>query len=147
MDRSFIQRDGKGSCKAPCGRAVSPEHYKIHFYLSVSNLSNDLHITQTLTLLKRISPRTDQLSELIYRFEFPEAPGALNKFLQTVNHFNQGWSISLFHYRNHGHDVGRVLMGIIVNEDEREAFNVFLDKLDYKNTDETNNPAYLQFLR
>mmetsp|Transcript_20799 Transcript_20799/g.18949 ORF Transcript_20799/g.18949 Transcript_20799/m.18949 type:complete len:116 (+) Transcript_20799:335-682(+) len=50
--------------------------------------------------------------ELIYRFEFPESPGALNNYLQTLTQFNQGWNILLFHYRNHGHDFGRVLVAL-----------------------------------
>jgi threonine dehydratase len=87
-------------------------------------------------------------NELVFRFEFPEAPGALNTFLQTLQRFNQGsWSISLFHYRNHGHDFGRVLVGLLVKPSEMEAFNVFLDQLGYSYYDETNNKAYLQFLK
>jgi threonine dehydratase len=85
--------------------------------------------------------------ELVYRFEFPEAPGALDKFLHTLNHFNQGWSISLFHYRNHGHDFGRVLVGLLVQPGEKVAFETFLDKLGYTFYDETDNVAYEQFLR
>jgi threonine dehydratase len=89
-----------------------------------------------------------QATELLYRFEFPESPGALNKFLQTINHFNQGWSISLFHYRNHGHDFGRVLVGLLVHKDEKIAFvNDFLDKLEYTYYEETENIAYTQFLK
>jgi threonine dehydratase len=87
------------------------------------------------------------VSELVYRFEFPEAPGALDKFLHTLNHFNQGWSISLFHYRNHGHDYGRVLVGLLVRDAERPAFQTFLDKLAYAYYDETTNVAYQQFIK
>jgi threonine dehydratase len=87
------------------------------------------------------------ISELIYRFEFPEAPGALDKFLHTLNHFNQGWSISLFHYRNHGHDYGRVLVGLLVSDTDRSAFQTFLDKLAYTYYEETENIAYQQFIR
>eukprot|EP01038_Epipyxis_sp_PR26KG_P005145 gene5145-7165_t len=87
------------------------------------------------------------LVELVYRFEFPESPGALNKFLFTLNHFNQGWSISLFHYRNHGHDYGRVLVGLLVHKNERKAFEQFLVNLDYKYYEETKNLAYQQFIK
>lgn len=89
----------------------------------------------------------DNMTELLFRFEFPEAPGALDKFLSNFNQFNQGWSISLFHYRNHGHDFGRVLVGALVHEGERAAFDNFLDRLGYTNYEETNNIAYTQFLK
>jgi len=88
-----------------------------------------------------------QLQELVYRFEFPEAPGALDRFLSTVAKFNEGWSFSLFHYRNHGHDFGRVLVGLLVEKSEMKAFQSFLDNLGYNYYDETNNIAYSQFLK
>ena len=81
--------------------------------------------------------------ELLYRFEFPERPGALMKFLESMSH---NWNISLFHYRNHGADYGRVLAGIQVPFRERTLFRRFLAKLGYRFTDETNNPAYPLFL-
>jgi threonine dehydratase len=81
--------------------------------------------------------------ELIYRFQFPERPGALLKFL---NGMAQGWNISLFHYRNHGADYGRVLAGIQVPEGDRVRFKHFLDTLAYPCWDETDNPAYRFFL-
>jgi threonine dehydratase len=89
------------------------------------------------------------LKELLYRFEFPEKPGALNNFLSMMSQFNQGWSISLFHYRNHGHDFGRVLIGMLVRDDvnEREAFQNFLNNLGYTYHNESSNTAYEQFLR
>jgi threonine dehydratase len=93
-----------------------------------------------------IRPSRSPILELIYRFEFPEAPGALAKFLHNLNHFNEGWSISIFHYRNHGHDFGRVLAALLVREDELPAFKTFLENLNYVHHDETNNEAYLQFL-
>ncbi len=81
--------------------------------------------------------------EVIYRFEFPERPGALMKFLNSMSH---DWNISLFHYRNHGADYGRVLAGIQVPPAEREAFQAFLDGLGYRYWNETRNPAYQLFL-
>lgn len=90
------------------------------------------------------------LRELVYRFEFPESPGALDRFLTTLYHFNPGWSISLFHYRNHGHDYGRVLVGLLVQQDEDEGlllFHNFLTQLGYTYYEETNNPAYIQFIK
>lgn len=92
-------------------------------------------------------PSKSAIQEVLYRFEFPEAPGALAKFLYTLNHFNEGWSISLFHYRNHGHDFGRVLVALLVREDELSAFMVFLDKLNYTYYEETYNSAYTQFIK
>ena len=83
------------------------------------------------------------LNEVIYRFEFPEKPGALLNFLDNMG---QNWNISLFHYRNHGADIGRVLVGIQVPPDEDETFGIFLNQIGYPSWNETNNPAYKLFL-
>jgi threonine dehydratase len=82
-------------------------------------------------------------NELLYRFEFPERQGALMKFLRSMN---PGWNISLFHYRNHGADYGRVLVGMQVPKSEMGEFRRFLGKLGYPCADETRNPAYRLFL-
>jgi threonine dehydratase len=81
--------------------------------------------------------------ELLYRFEFPERPGALLRFLQAVG---SRWNITLFHYRNHGSDYGRVLTGIQVPPAERADFLEHLDDLQFAYWDETQNPAYSIFL-
>ena len=81
--------------------------------------------------------------EIIYRFEFPERPGALMQFLNSMS---RGWNISLFHYRNHGADYGRVLVGMQVPPSDRRAFRAFIDELGYDCVDETANPAYRLFL-
>ncbi len=81
--------------------------------------------------------------EILYRFQFPERPGALLKFLTGMAH---GWNISLFHYRNHGSDHGRVLVGIQVPEAERPRFVQFIHDLGYPWCDESQNPAYQMFL-
>jgi threonine dehydratase len=81
--------------------------------------------------------------ELLYRFEFPERRGALMQFLQ---HLRSDWNISLFHYRNHGADYGRVLVGIQVPKNEMRQFRAFLRELGYPYADETRNPAYRLFL-
>lgn len=81
--------------------------------------------------------------ELVYRFQFPERPGALLKFLEGLN---EEWNISLFHYRNHGADYGRVLAGIQVPVTSRPMFLRFLEELGYEYWDETDNPAYQLFL-
>ncbi len=83
-------------------------------------------------------------NEVIYRFEFPERPGALMKFLNSMSH---DWNISLFHYRNHGADYGRVLCGIQVPPHETEDFQNFLDGLGYRYWNESRNPAYKLFLK
>jgi threonine dehydratase len=82
-------------------------------------------------------------NELIYRFEFPERPGALMKFLNSMS---RGWNISLFHYRNHGADYGRVLVGIQVPPEEMGEFQRSLDQLGYRYWDENGNPGYRLFL-
>ncbi|PKO84675.1 MAG: threonine ammonia-lyase, biosynthetic [Betaproteobacteria bacterium HGW-Betaproteobacteria-11] len=85
----------------------------------------------------------DGCHELLYRFEFPERPGALMTFLEAMS---AGWNISLFHYRNHGADTGRVLVGMQVPAGEMKAFRAFLKRLGYSYWDETGNPAYRLFL-
>ncbi|MSO84075.1 MAG: threonine ammonia-lyase, biosynthetic [Acidobacteria bacterium] len=81
--------------------------------------------------------------ERLCRFEFPERPGALTGFLDTLG---GRWNISLFHYRNHGADFGRVLAGFEVKEADLPAFHAFLDGLGYSYTPEQDNPAYALFL-
>jgi threonine dehydratase len=82
-------------------------------------------------------------NELLFRFEFPERPGALRQFLEAIG---EAWNISLFHYRNHGSDYGRVLAGIQVPAGERAEFLGHLRELGYPYTEETGNPAYRHFL-
>ncbi|MGE5467707.1 MAG: threonine ammonia-lyase, biosynthetic [Ignavibacteria bacterium] len=87
------------------------------------------------------APQVDH--ELVYRFEFPERPGALANFLGKMS---AGWNISLFHYRNHGADYGRVLVGMQVPPKEMREFHAFLRNLGYRHWDESRNPAYPLFL-
>jgi threonine dehydratase len=82
-------------------------------------------------------------NELVYRFEFPERPGALVRFLESMS---RAWNISLFHYRNHGTDYGRVLIGIQVPPEDHGEFRAFLSRLGYPYEDETQNPAVRLFL-
>jgi len=82
-------------------------------------------------------------NEVLYRFEFPERPGALLEFLAQMA---GRWNISLFHYRNHGDDFGRVLVGMEIPKTERNLFQEFLDGLGYTYIDETGNPSYHLFL-
>ncbi len=81
--------------------------------------------------------------EVLFRFEFPERPGALLKFLDSVG---SRWNISLFHYRNHGAAYGRVLVGMQVPAAERDACRAAFDQLQYEYREETENPAYQLFL-
>jgi len=81
--------------------------------------------------------------EILYRFEFPERPGALMQFLDAMS---GGWNISLFHYRNHGADYGRVLAGMQVPRKDKKKFEAFLQALGYPYRDESHNPAYRLFL-
>ncbi len=87
------------------------------------------------------APEADD--EILYRFEFPERPGALMRFLNSMS---AGWNISLFHYRNHGADYGRVLVGMQVPSAANAEFRRFLGALGYSYVDETDNPAYRMFL-
>ncbi|MFZ6800788.1 threonine ammonia-lyase, biosynthetic [Undibacterium sp. Di24W] len=82
-------------------------------------------------------------NELLYRFEFPERPGALMRFLNSMA---PNWNISLFHYRNHGADYGRTLVGLQVPKKEMKAFKEFLNSLGYRYWDESENPVYKLFL-
>ena len=82
-------------------------------------------------------------NELLYRFEFPERPGALMRFLDSMA---PNWNISLFHYRNQGGDVGRILVGLQVPKKEMAAFRQFLATLGYRFQDESANPVYQLFL-
>ncbi|MDR1530391.1 MAG: threonine ammonia-lyase, biosynthetic [Burkholderiales bacterium] len=106
------------------------------------DLSNDemvkLHIRH---LVGGHAPTAD--NERLFRFEFPELPGALLNFLSRMS---AGWNISLFHYRNHGADYGRVLTAIQVPPEDAAEFDQFLRALGYHYMEETDNPAYHLFL-
>ncbi len=81
--------------------------------------------------------------ELLYRFEFPERPGALINFL---NNMKSNWSISVFHYRNYGADVGKIVIGVLIDKNEILEWNKFIRILGYKFWDETQNDTYRLFL-
>jgi len=112
--------------------------------LKALDLSDDemakLHVRH---LVGGHAPAGIRKGELLYRFEFPERPGALMKFLSSMR---TDWNISLFHYRNHGSDTGRVLVGMQVPSHEMREFQRFLTTLGYPFVDETRNPAYRLFL-
>ncbi len=110
--------------------------------LKAVDLSDDELAKQHVRHL--VGGRAQAADEMLYRFEFPERPGALMNFLTRMG---SGWNISLFHYRNQGADVGRVLVGLQVPAAERAAFRRFLRELRYDHADESRNPAYRMFLR
>ncbi|KKK49540.1 hypothetical protein LCGC14_3134040, partial [marine sediment metagenome] len=85
----------------------------------------------------------EQLHERLLRFEFPEYPGALARFLDTLG---SNWNITLFHYRNHGGSMGNVLAGFAIEPNQYEVFNEHLNRLGYSVQDETLNPCFTQFL-
>ena len=81
--------------------------------------------------------------ELLYRFEFPERPGALINFLKNMK---TNWTISIFHYRNHGADVGKIVIGVLIGNNEINDWDKFIEILGYKYWNETNNQTYKLFL-
>ena len=85
-----------------------------------------------------------KINEKLFRFEFPEKPGALLNFL---NKMKKDWDITLFHYRNHGSAFGRVLVGIDIGDYKKSDLDNFLTDLGYKYNDETTNKGYTLFLR
>ena len=87
--------------------------------------------------------KSKNINELIYRFEFPEKPGALMTFLNSMK---PEWTISIFHYRNHGSDIGRIVVGVLVLKDDMKAWNLFLKEIGYNFVDESINPSYKLFL-
>jgi threonine dehydratase len=86
----------------------------------------------------------NSIDEILYRFEFPERPGALLQFLMGLG---ANWNITMFHYRNHGSAWGRVLAGFEVPPTERKELTKFLDRIGYRYWEESDNPAYWMFLR
>jgi threonine dehydratase len=117
------------------------ESLKKHGYATLDLTDDEMAKLHVRHMVGGHAPQVD--NELIYRFEFPERPGALMNFL---NKMSAGWNISLFHYRNHGADYGRVLVGMQVPPAEMGEFQAFLDDLGYSCWNETANPAYKLFL-
>ncbi|KAF9170902.1 hypothetical protein BGX21_002561 [Mortierella sp. AD011] len=89
-----------------------------------------------------IGGRSKVEHERMFRFKFPERPGALLQFLEGLK---SEWNVSLFHYRNHGSDMGKVLAGLQVPEKDNVEFSKFLARLNYQWVEETDNPLYKQF--
>jgi threonine dehydratase len=125
------------------GRIV--RNLRRHGLTTLDLSDNDMAKLHTRHMVGGRAPRAliSSMPELLYRFEFPERPGALMRFLSSMR---SDWNISLFHYRNQGADYGRVLVGIQVPRDEMNEFRNFLKKLGYPYAEETRNPAYKLFL-
>ncbi|KNC81801.1 hypothetical protein SARC_05897 [Sphaeroforma arctica JP610] len=92
--------------------------------------------------------RSSAPNEVLYRFQFPETPGALIRFLRNFNGVNKGWNISMFHYRNLGADVGHILVGMQIPKEQRaKDLDLFLEEVGFNYYDETDNPVYKEFFR
>ena len=125
--------------RAEVGRLV--EMLERHDLPAVDLTDDEMAKTHIRYMVGGRAPQVEH--ELVYRFTFPERPGALMNFLTNLR---SDWNISLFHYRNHGSDFGRVLVGMQVPPADKAAFQDFLDRLGYQYVDESTNPAYRLFL-
>ncbi|MDH3637369.1 MAG: threonine ammonia-lyase, biosynthetic [Gammaproteobacteria bacterium] len=112
-----------------------------HRYPSVDLTDNEMAKLHVRHLVGGHAP--DAQNESVYRFEFPERPGALLEFLEKMG---ETWNITLFHYRNHGADYARVLCGMQVPPKDKKAFRQLLRNLGYRYQEESGNPAYQLFL-
>ena len=130
----------------PDDRSSLIGHLKTHGYACL-DLSDDelskVHLRHMVGGRLPASSIVSNVQELLYRFEFPERPGALMRFVTALH---RDWSISIFHYRNHGADVGRIVVGVLVSTDDLKAWQSFLRDLGYSSWEETSNPAYQLFL-
>lgn len=118
------------------------EKLKDHGFSALDMTENDLAKEHIRYMVGGHPPQL--LDEVLYAFEFPERPGALLKFLTSMNH---SWNITLFHYRNHGAAYGQVLMGLQVPAPHRGKLEHFIRETGFVAKDETNNPAYRVFLK
>jgi threonine dehydratase len=134
-----LRRRAGGQPRRVATRLV--EQLKKHGYATLDLTDDEMAKNHVRHLVGGHAPQVK--NELLYRFEFPERPGALMNFLNSMS---AGWNISLFHYRNHGADYGRVLVGMEVPPKEMKDFRAFLKNLGYRYWDETKNPAYRLFL-
>ncbi|MDQ3187398.1 MAG: threonine ammonia-lyase, biosynthetic [Pseudomonadota bacterium] len=131
---------GIGTASAGDNQTLA-RHFRRHGYATVDLSHDELAAEHVRYMVGGKSALA--AGELIYRFEFPERPGALMKFLTSMA---PNWNISMFHYRNQGADYSRVLVGLQVPLNEKRAFSRFLAALGYRSWNETENPAYRLFL-
>jgi len=125
-------------------RASFLEQLHQHNFLAEDMTDNDLAKTHVRHMVGGKSAELNR--EVLYTFEFPERPKALSDFLVAMKSGNENWNISLFHYRNHGGDFGRGLVGFEIPKGDESKFKKFLDDLHYGHHEETDNPAYKLFL-
>ncbi|OZI77371.1 threonine ammonia-lyase, biosynthetic [Bordetella genomosp. 12] len=116
-------------------------HFRKHGFATLDLTHDEMAKTHLRHMVGGRSAQSKH--ELLYRFEFPERPGALMRFLNAMN---PDWNISLFHYRNQGADYGRILIGIQVPPTDKKQFRTFIAELGYPHWNETENPAYKLFL-
>ncbi len=160
--KRFIRKIGKRSVTEFNYRYSDPDHAHVFVGLAVSDLSETRRLVDALNAAKieTIDLSDEQIAkehirhmvgghtrgihdEVVYAFEFPERPGALLQFLETMSN---KWNITLFHYRNHGADHGKVLAGLQVPQKERAEFKKAIKSLGYTARDVTNDSAYRLFL-
>jgi threonine dehydratase len=160
--RKFISKIGKRAVTEFNYRMSDPSHAHVFVGLSVKDQQEREQLVKTFTSagFPTIDLTDDAIAkehvrhmvgghvrgvhdEVVYSFEFPERPGALMDFLSVIA---VKWNISLFHYRNHGADHGKVLAGFQVPETERREFAAALEKIGYQFTDVSSDPAYRYFL-
>ena len=143
-----LRRAARPTCSSAWPRrprrvaAASPRDFAEHGFAALDLTDDELakeHVRHMVGGRSRLAH-----DERLYRFVFPERPGALMRFLSSMH---PDWNISLFHYRNQGADYGRILVGIQVPADEDAEFRAFLETLAYPCVDETDNPVYRLFLR
>jgi threonine dehydratase len=160
--RRFCECIGKRNLTEFNYRIADQDRAHIFVGLQIQNRADALQMAQTFEQrgFKTLDLTDDELTklhlrhmvggrsplahnELLYRFEFPERPGALMKFVTSMS---PDWNISLFHYRNHGADYGRIVVGMQVPPHEMTEWQAFLDGLGYLYWNETENAAYRLFL-
>jgi threonine dehydratase len=160
--RRFCECLGKHNLTEFNYRIADAQNAHIFVGVQIQNRADGVAIAQTLEAqgFKTLDLTDDELAklhlrhmvggrsslaqnELLYQFAFPERPGALTRFLNCMH---PDWNISLFHYRNNGSDYGRIVIGVQVPPDEMDAWQAFLDTLNYPYSDESDNPAYKLFL-
>ena len=160
--KKFIRKIGRRSITEFNYRYSDPSHAHVFVGISVADASETKKLVASLQSsgIETIDLSDDRIAkehvrhmvgghtrgihdELVFAFEFPERPGALMMFLEAIS---DKWNITLFHYRNHGADHGRVLAGMQVPKKERKEFLCTLKALGYSFKDVTDNPAYRLFL-
>ncbi|OVZ59041.1 threonine ammonia-lyase, biosynthetic [Pigmentiphaga sp. NML080357] len=117
-------------------------NFQRHGFTAIDLTHDELAKTHLRHMIGGSGPAAD--NEQLYRFEFPERPGALMRFLNSMS---PNWNISLFHYRNQGGDYGQIVVGLQVPPSDKKEFKSFLAELGYRHWDESENPAYKLFLR